>query len=86
MSFTIQITTIITLIILNITAYILTFSNEFAIQNKDFYDIVSIFNEFIFLTSLIAGFKLLKKAKFIGAIISFSIPLLYTAVLYYFFR
>ncbi|MBQ8250822.1 MAG: hypothetical protein IJY92_02780 [Alphaproteobacteria bacterium] len=86
MNFTIQITTIIVLLILNITAYIITFSSDFAIQNKDFYDIISIFNEFIFLTCLIAGFKLLKKAKFVGSIISFSIPLLYTAILYYFFR
>lgn len=86
MNFRIKLLTIISLLILNIVSYVFTFSSNFALKNKDVYDIISIFNEFIFFTSLIVGFKLLKKAKFVGTIISFSIPLTYTAILCFFFR
>ncbi len=86
MNFKIQLSTIIILLISNIISYVLTFSSDFALRNKDVYDIISIFNEFIFFTSIIAGFKLLKKAKFIGTIVSFSIPLIYTAILCFLFR
>ena len=86
MIFKIHLFVIISLLISNIAAYIFTFRNDFALVNKDFYDIISIFNEFIFFTCLIAGFKMFRKAKFVGTIISFSIPLIYTAILCFFFR
>ncbi len=74
------------LFIFNVICYIMTFSKDFALKNKDVYDIISIFNDFIFITCCIIALKLLKKAKFTGTIIALCMPLFYSILLWHFFR
>ena len=47
MKFKIQISLIIVLFLLNVSSYIWTFFDSFALQNKEVYGIISIFNDFI---------------------------------------
>ncbi|MBO7243866.1 MAG: hypothetical protein J6V53_01100 [Alphaproteobacteria bacterium] len=86
MPFVAQISFIIVLSLLNILAYIWTFPNSFATQNKDFYDIISIFNDFIFISCVLSSISSLRKAKFQTATFFLSIPLIYTVILILNFR
>ncbi len=86
MHFVLPIISIILLFIFNVICYIMTFSSDFALKNKDVYDIISIFNDFIFITCCLVSFKLLKKAKFTGTVITLCIPLFYSILLWHFFR
>ena len=86
MSFTIQFLSVIFFVILNIISYILTFTNDFALKNKDIYSIISIFNDFIFIGCFLTAVSCFRKAKFKSTLIFLSAPLIYTGILFLFFR
>lgn len=86
MNFAAHLLSIIALLIANIICYIITFTDNFALTNKEMYGIISIFNDFIFITCVLSGITSLRKAKFNTTIVFFSIPLIYTSILWYFFR
>ena len=86
MKFKIQISLIIVLFLLNVSSYIWTFFDSFALQNKEVYGIISIFNDFIFVVCFLAGLRGLKMAKFNSSILFLSIPLIYTLFLILNFR
>ena len=86
MSRNILICSIIILFFLNIFGYIFTFPKSFATQNKEFYDIISIFNDFIFISCFFAGLKSLQKSKLNSCVVFLSIPLIYTLLLCFYFR
>lgn len=86
MTHAIQLSLIIILYLLNISCYVWTFFDSFALKNKEFYDIVSIFNDFIFISCFLASISPLRKSKTTSVFIYLSIPLLYTLVLILNFR
>lgn len=86
MPFSIQICFIILLFLLNIGGYIFTFFDSFALKNKEAYDIISIFNDFVFIGCFLSALSTLKKTKIQPTIIFLLIPLSYTLVLILNFR
>lgn len=86
MPFAIQLCLIIFLYLLNVSFYVWTFFDAFALRNKEFYDIISMFNDFIFISCFLASISSLRKSKLISVFIFLSIPILYTFILILNFR
>ena len=86
MPFAIQLGLIIILYLLNISCYVWTFFDSFALRNKEFYDIISMFNDFIFISCFLATISPLRKSKTTSIFIYLSIPLIYTLILILNFR
>lgn len=74
------------LFLLNIYFYIITFSESFALNNKKMYNIVSIFNDFIFIGCTVIAIKALSKTKLNVSTLFFLIPTFYTLLLFFWFR
>ncbi len=86
MSFKLQLISIVLFAVLNIGCYILTFPSDFALKNKNIYDIISIFNDAIFFLCFLSAVSHFRKARLKRAILFLSVPLIYTITLFIFFR
>ena len=86
MLFRITVCSSILLFLADIYFYIITFSSSFALRNKEMYDIVSIFNDFIFIGCGLSAIRAFRKTKLKTSCFLLAIPCLYTFILFTCFR
>lgn len=76
----------ILLFLTDIYFYIITFPESFALRNKEMYNIVSIFSDFIFIGCGLSAIRAFRKTRLKTSCFLLLIPCLYTVILFICFR